>query len=47
MTTQLAAARQEVTKLAPTTREVSDLRVREKDARDDACEAEEKLAALI
>ena len=33
--------------LAPAAREVSDLRVREKDARDDAREAEEKLAALI
>ena len=27
--------------------EVADLRVREKDARDDACEVEEKLVALI
>ena len=44
---QLAATRQEVAELAPIAREVADLRVREKDARDDACEAEEKLAALI
>ena len=44
---QLAAARQEVAELAPTAREVADLRVREKDARDDAREAKEKLAALI
>ena len=34
-------------KLAPATREVADLRVREKDTRDDAREAEGKLAALI
>ena len=34
-------------KLAPTTREVADLRVREKDAHDDAREAEEKLTDLI
>ena len=33
--------------LAPTAREVADLRVREKDACDNAREAEEKLAALI
>ena len=33
--------------LAPTAREVADLQVKEKDARDDAHEAEEKLAALI
>ena len=33
--------------LAPTAREVADLRVREKDARDAAREAEEKLVALI
>ena len=33
--------------LAPAAQEVADLRVREKDARDDAHEAEEKLAALI
>ena len=33
--------------IAPATREVADLRVRENDARDDACEFEEKLAALI
>ena len=34
-------------KLAPAAQEVADLRVREKDARDDACEVEEKLVALI
>ena len=34
-------------KLAPATRGVADLQVREKDAHDDACKAEEKLAALI
>ena len=33
--------------LAPTAREVADLRVREKDARDAAREAEEKLTVLI
>ena len=33
--------------LAHAAREVANLYVREKDARDDACEAEEKLAALI
>ena len=33
--------------LAPTTQEVADLRVREKDAHDDTHEAEEKLMALI
>ena len=33
--------------LAPATREVANLRVREKDARDNAREAEEKLMALI
>ena len=33
--------------LAPATQEVADLRVREKDARDIACEVEEKLVALI
>ena len=33
--------------LAPATQEVADLRVKEKDARDDAHEAEEKLVALI
>ena len=44
---QLAAACQEVAELAPTTREVADLRVREKDARDDTHEAKEKLSALI
>ena len=45
--TQLAAARQEVVELAPATREVANLRVREKDAHDDALEAMEKLTALI
>ena len=44
---QLVAARQEVAELAPTIRELADLRVREKDARDDACEAGEKLMALV
>ena len=34
-------------KLAPAAREVANLRVKENDARDDACEFEEKLAALI
>ena len=33
--------------LAPAAWEVANLRVREKDARDDAHEAEEKLVALI
>ena len=33
--------------LAPVAREVADLRVREKDARNEACEAEEKLVSLI
>ena len=33
--------------LAPTARELANLRVREKDAHDDAHEAEEKLTALI
>ena len=33
--------------LAPATREVVDLQVREKDAHDDTREAEEKLTALI
>ena len=47
MAAQLDAARQEVAELAPTAQEVADLRVREKDARDDAREAKEKLAALI
>ena len=36
-----------MTKLAPAAQEVADLRVREKDARDNAHEAKEKLAALI
>jgi len=36
-----------VAELAPTAREVADLRVREKDARDDAREAKEKLVTLI
>ena len=47
MAAQLVVAHQEVAELAPAAREVADLRVREKDARDDAYEAEEKLAALI
>ena len=33
--------------LAPAAQEVVDLRVKEKDAHNDACEAEEKLVALI
>ena len=33
--------------LAPGAQELANLRVREKDARDDACEAREKLMALI
>ena len=44
---QLATARQEVAKLAPAAWELDDLRVWEKDAHDDACEAREKLMALI
>jgi len=36
-----------VAELAPATQEVADLRVREKDARDDAHETKEKLVALI
>ena len=36
-----------VSELAPAVQEVADLRVREKDAHDDARKAEEKLAALI
>jgi len=36
-----------VAELDPTTQEVGNLRVREKDAREDAHEAEEKLTALI
>ena len=47
LATQLATACQEVAKLAPTTWEVADLRVRERDACNDAHEAEEKLTALI
>ena len=47
LATQLVAAHQEVAELAPTTQEVADLRVREKDAHDDTHEAEEKLMALI
>ena len=44
---QLIATHQEVAELAPTAREVVELRVREKDARDDAHDAKEKLVALI
>ena len=44
---QLTIARQEVAELAPAAQEVADLQVREKDARDDAHEAKEKLTALI
>ena len=44
---QLAVARQEVAELALAAREVADLQVRDKDARDDAREAEENLTALI
>ncbi|XP_066385333.1 uncharacterized protein [Miscanthus floridulus] len=47
LATQLAAAHQEVAELAPTTQEVTDLQVREKDARDNARKVEEKLVALI
>ena len=47
MTAQLTAAPQEVVELAPVSRELVDLRVREKDARDDARKAGEKLMALI
>jgi len=36
-----------VAELAPASQEVADLRFREKDAHDDAHEAEEKLVALI
>jgi len=36
-----------VAELAPATQEVADLRVREKHARDDAHEVEEKLTAMI
>jgi hypothetical protein len=36
-----------VAELAPTAQELADLQVREKDARNDACEAKEKLTALI
>jgi len=36
-----------VAELAPAAQEVADLQVREKDARDDAHEAKEKLTALI
>ena len=36
-----------VSELAPAVQEVADLRVREKDARDEAREAKEKLATLI
>ena len=36
-----------VAKLVPAAQEVADLRFREKDARDDALKAEEKLVALI
>ena len=43
---QLATARQEVAELALAALELADLRVREKDARDDAREAGEKLMAL-
>ena len=44
---QLTAARQEVAELAPVAREVADLCVREKDAHNNAREAEEKLTDLI
>ena len=44
---QLAVACQKVAELVPTTREVADLRVMEKEVHDDAREAKEKLAALI
>jgi hypothetical protein len=37
---QLAVAHREVAELAPTSRELADLRVREADAREDAREAE-------
>ena len=47
MAAQLDTTHQEVAELAPTTQEVADLRVREKDAHDDTHEAEEKLMALI
>ena len=47
LATQLAAAHQQVVELSPTARELADLRVREKYARDDAREAREKLMALI
>ena len=47
MATQLVATRLEVAELAPVARELADLLVREKDARNDACEAREKLMALI
>ena len=47
MAAQLTVTHQEVDELAPTSREVADLRVREKDTRDDAREAKEKLTTLI
>ena len=47
MAAQLAAAHQEVAELAPAARELANLRFREKDTRDDARKAREKLMALI
>jgi hypothetical protein len=44
---QLATTRQEVAELIPTSRESADLQIRKADAREHACEAEEKLVALI
>jgi len=44
---QLTTTHQEVAELTPAAREVADLQAREKDACDNAHEAEEKLVALI
>jgi hypothetical protein len=47
LSVQLAATRQRVAELTPTTGEVSNLRVREADAHRHTVEAEEKAAALM
>jgi hypothetical protein len=47
LSVQLAATRQRVAELTPTTEEVSNIRVREADAHRHTVEAEEKVTALI
>ena len=44
---QLALARQEVAELAPIRQELANLRIKYAEARDDACEAREKVLDLI